>query len=301
MDKNTQQGLFFSLTAALCGSTSPIFSKLILEYYSPSFALLIRMVLSSVFMIIIVVLIIREKIIVNKETLRIAIFGALNIVFFMFAIKYIPAHFAPVFYSLVPIEVTLLAFIIYREKISPIKLLGIVIGYLGSLLVVVSTFAGKDNSGVDVIGIVLVVCASMSIALFSLFIQVSNDRYSSYNISLQSILVSALCSIPIFLTSDGIEPQKEFSIKVLFYLVGISLFASIGQYVMFPKAIAKIKASANVAFFYSQPFMVILMSVLFLGEDIKPIYFVGLIIVLIGSSLNLLSKNRVQTTDVGLD
>lgn|GEM_PF-7003274 len=288
MIRTKTDGISLSLIASFCGATVPIFSKLVLEYFTPQVSLFLRMVFSFVLISILLAVFIKPKIEIDKHTLRIALFGALNFVFLMFGIKYIPAVLAPIFYSLVPIEVTVFSFILFREKISVTKLVGIVVGYFGALVVLYPTFSGANTSDVEPLGVVLVLLGSCSVALFSLLIQRSNSQYSPYNLSFQAITLAFIFSIPMLLIqSSKVETLKGFDWKVIWLVVGIAVIGTIGQYIIFQNAIAKIKASANVIFFYFQPIFVITLSLIFLDENIGIYYFIGLVFVLIGSSLNI--------------
>ena len=295
MNKTKIDGVILSLIASFCGATVPIFSKLVLEYFSAPVALFLRMVFSFVLISILLAVFIRLKIIIDKATLRIALFGALNFVFLMFGIKYIPAVIAPIFYSLVPIEVTIFSFLFYREKISLIKLLGIIVGYCGALVVLYPTISGANSDRIEPIGVLLVLLGSCSVALFSMFIQKSNSKYSPYNLSFQAITLALVFSVPMLLIpSASSEALKTFDLKVIWLVIGIAAIGTIGQYIVFQNAISKIKASANVMFFYFQPVFVIALSLIFLNEEIGAYYFIGLIFVLVGSSLNIGVYSKIK-------
>lgn len=288
MKKAKIDGLILSLIASFCGATVPVFSKIIIEYFQPQMALFLRMVTSIILISVLLLVVIKPKIAIEKTTLKIALFGAFNFVFLMLGIKFIPAVLVPIFYSLVPIEVTIFSFLFFREKISLKKLLGIFIGYFGALVVLFPTFSGTDTNDIQPVGVILILLGSCSVALFSLFIQRSNSKYSPYNLSLQSIALALIFSIPLLLTQgQNGDTLKSLDLKVVWLVLGIAIIGTIGQYVIFQNAISKIKASANVVFFYFQPLFVIMLSMVFLEEVIGWNYFVGLVLVLIGSSMNL--------------
>ncbi len=238
---------------------------------------------------------IKPKIQIDKNTLLISLFGALNFVFFMFAINFMPAVIAPIFFSLVPIEVTLFSYLLFREKVSSAQLIGIIVGYFGAIIVLSPSFSNAQGSEVRPIGIVLVLLASSSIAMHSLLIQRSNNRYSPYNLSFQSIGVALIFSIPILIVAPRTaEIAKDFNFNVVWFFLGIAAIGTISQYLSFQHAIGKIQASANVVFFYFQPVFTITMSLIFLDESISIIYVIGLVFVLIGSSLNLGMYTKIK-------
>ncbi|MFN8015754.1 MAG: DMT family transporter [Acidimicrobiia bacterium] len=292
MENKKSEGIILSLIASFCGACVPIFSKLILEYLTPSFALFSRMVTSIILITIVIFTIKKTKLVFTKQTIMIALFGSLNFVFFMLAIKFIPAHISPIFYSLVPVEATIFLFAIFREKISLLKIVGIVVGYLGAVVVILPSLGKHSDQKIELIGVIFILLASSSVAMYSVLVQKIGHQFSPYNLSFQSILLSLIFSIPLVLFSNGIQTEKNFNSIVFIYLVGIALIGTIGQYVVFQKSIALIHSSANVIFFYFQPLFVLIMSIAFLNESVKPTYFLGLIFVIIGSSLNLFTKAK---------
>ena len=295
MNKTKIDGVLLSLTASFSGATAPIFTKLILEYFSPQLALFFRMLGAFILISILLIFVIKPKMEINSRTLMIAFFGGMNFVLAIFGINYLPAVLIPVFYSLVPIEVTLFSFLLFKKRISKIKLLGIFIGYFGALIVLLPSLSNAKGDEIKPIGILLVMLASASIALFSIFIERSNSRYSSFNLSFQAITFALVFSIPmLFIESSSLRTEKVFNFNVVWFILGIAAIGTIMQYVIFQGAIAKIQASANVVFFYFQPFFVILMALAFLDETISSSYIIGLTLVLAGSSLNIGIYSKVK-------
>jgi len=282
------KGLSLALVATLCASVAPALSKVVLSYVTSPVVLMLRMSFALLLLTIIMKVIVSERFQISKQSMLVAIFGALNFAFFIFGIQYMPTIFTPAFYSLVPIQTTILAWLLFRNKIKPIKLVGILIGLIGTWVIFSETFSGGSTSDIHPLGIVFLLTASISITLYGLLIHNFKNLPSAYNVSQQAIFFGFLVSIPVALfTPDSFVTVKPIDV---WFWVGILAFAGFGtvmQYVFYQNSIRILGTSATVIFFYLQPVFIVIISLLFLDERLTWHYPVGMALVLLGSSLNI--------------
>jgi drug/metabolite transporter (DMT)-like permease len=288
---NTTKGIILSIAASFCGSAVPIATKIAAKYLTSQRILFMRMFIAFIILSLLMKFLLKTKMKITKRSLLISLFGSLNFIFFIFGINFMPAVYSPVFYSMVPIEATVLAFLLYKDKPNVIKFVGIIIGLVGALLIL----ATRPNNGTSqgeasLLGIILVGLASLSIATYSLLISKSKNLPSAYSISLQSILLTLVMATPVMLLDVSNNPLKDVDIyapELFISIFVMSFLGTIMQYILYQKGIQKIGISSNVVFFYAQPVFVVIMATIFLGESIQLVYVAGILMVLFGSSLNM--------------
>ncbi len=299
LDKNVQnRGLSLALVATLCASAAPALSKVVLSYVASPVVLMLRMSFALILLIVLIKFIVNDRFHINKQSVLVAFFGALNFAFFIFGIKYMSTIFTPAFYSLVPIQTTILAWLLFQNKVIPIKLIGILIGLIGTWVIFSETFSGGSTSDIHPLGIVFLLSASISITLYGLFIQNLKNLPSAYNVSLQAIIFGLLLSIPVALfTPNSFVVAKPIDLWFWISILALAGFGTVMQYVFYQNSIRILGTSATVIFFYLQPVFIVIISLLFLDEKLTWHYPLGMTLVLLGSSLNInfvLEKLRLQ-------
>lgn len=288
-DKTTQnRGLMITLIATLCAAVVPVLSKVVLSYVTSPAALSLRMGAAFILLIVGMRFFLNERVSITKQSMIVAVFGALNFAFFIFGINYIPTIFTPAFYSLVPIQTSVLGWLIFRNKIRPIKLAGIVIGLCGTWLILAETFAGGVTAAIHPLGVVFMLFASISIALYGLLIQNFKTLPSAYSVSLQAIGFALVFSIPaVLFTPDSLTVTKPIDLWFWIGVLALAGFGTVMQYVFYQTSIRILGTSATVIYFYLQPLFIVIISLLFLDEALTWHYPVGMSLVLLGSSLNI--------------
>ena len=284
------KGLALATIGTFFASTVPVFSKVLLGYVTSPFALFLRMSTALFILLFVTKFVLKQRLIFTKQGTVVALFGALNLSFFIFGINFMPTIFTPVFYSLVPIQTTLLAWIIFRDKINGFKLIGILLGLSGTLIILSESFSHGSTSEIQPLGVIFLSTASISIALYGLLIDHAKKGTlpSAYNVTLQSIFFGLIFSLPIVLLfSNAFEMQKPVDFGFVMALIGLAGFGTIMQYVLYQNAIKLIGKVATVLFFYLQPVFVVGIGALFLHETVTWLYPVGMVLVLLGSSLNI--------------
>lgn len=275
--------------AVICAASVPILSKIVLNYVTSPFALLLRMLIALIILALFMKFILKTKFEFTKHSLLVAVFGGLNFSFFILGIKFMPTIFTPVFYSLVPIQATILGWLFFRDRVAKINLFGILIGLAGALVLFSDSLVGSSKTGISVLGFMFLMLASFCITIYGLLIERFKKLPSAFNISFQSILFALLLSLPIAATFPNAfnfvnEPDVNFWLAIL----SLAAFGTILQYVLYQKSIQAMGKLATVLMFYLQPIFVIALSAIFLNESINWItYVTGMVLILLGSSMNM--------------
>lgn len=165
----------------------------------------------------------KETHLVKKDIPLLFIFGLLGIslfyVSYQYAVKTGGAAFASVLLYTAPAWVVVCSFFIYREKLSFMKTLSVLLVITGVFLI--SRSGGGTNTGVA-IGVTAIMSGLASGFCYSLYYTIGkyfSSRYSSANLFLYVIPVGAV----------GIYPFVEFSHKsavAWWALIGVSLVST---------------------------------------------------------------------------
>ena len=176
----------------------------------------------------------------------------------------------PVYFSLVaaltPIAVMILASIFLKERISGLKIVGVVMGIGGALLMLYFSWtsgAGKD----DLLGITLAVLSVLTWAIYLIITRKVSARYSAVTQMKYFFLISAVVMLPIAL----MEPQQrlysaEWGWSGVLEMAFIVLFATGLGYFLIPYAMKFLRATTVSIYTNIQPVVASLVAIA-VGQD----------------------------------
>jgi drug/metabolite transporter (DMT)-like permease len=189
-------------------------------------------------------------------------------------ISYTGASMAALINATTPIGITVLAVFILNEKITPIKVLCLVLAIAGTAVI---TF-GTDTHG-ELLGIAAVLVAVLSFSVASCFMRKLTAKYPSILVTAYGMVISLVFYIPLSIVTlartEGIH-VSGYDILVLLYLG----FAGSGlaQYT-WTTVLGLLPASTCSLFYPLQPLFAALLGALILHESFKPTFFIGLVLI----------------------
>jgi drug/metabolite transporter (DMT)-like permease len=209
--------------------------------------------------------------------------AAFNVVLFMglqtLTILYMPSGSAAVVIYLQPILVGLFAFLMLSEPLSAVKVIGLLLGFSG--VVVVSAGSFSEASLGTPLGVALGVGSALSWALGTVFFKRYGERLSmlwavAVPFSLGGII---LTSLGLALESfSEITWNLTFAVSWLYSsLVGTAL-----AWVLWLGLVRAGEASRVSAYVFFVPLVSVLLGALFLGEALGPLLLVGAAFVVTG-------------------
>ncbi|CAM3039275.1 DMT family transporter [Paenibacillus sediminis] len=203
---------------------------------------------------------------------------------------YLPSGLFSVIVYLQPVLVGILAWLWLGESMSLMKVMGLILGFLG----VAAVSAGQFSGHVAVLGIVLALIAAASWAIGTVYVKkVSGQVDSLWLVAFQCVFGG------IFLTGlgSGVEEwsQITWNMPYLFGLIfGIVLGISASWVVYFILVNAG-DASVVASYTFLVPLIAVITGTLFLNEPFTPSLIAGLL--LIGVSIYLV--NRKPNAKIG--
>lgn len=283
-----RQFLLLLLISAIWGS-SFIFMKVLSPVFGPVLTSSFRLLSASAFLFILFAFQ-KYKINWKKNYKLFLIVGIGNsaIPFFLYsyAALHIPASISVILNSTAPMFGALFAYLIVKEKLSYLKILGLVIGSVGVGLVTSITFAdGTIELYLSVIGSVT------AAALYGLT-GVITKKYASHieakELTLGSLFFAGIALLP-FMIVFPITGEVTISIVLVVIIFGI-LCTSIA-FLIYYQLIKEIGTVKALTVTYLMPVFGILWSYLYLSEQITINTIYGLLVIFIGIYLVSMKQN----------
>lgn len=187
---------------------------------------------------------------------------------------------ASVLIATIPIFTAIGALFLFREKLSRINYIGVIISFAG---IIVFLVAGESNLSFDTRGIILMLCAVICATGYSLILRRLANKYRPvYIVNVQNIIGFALF-IPVFLLSEGrYIPDMDFDREAVLAIVKLAIFASCGAFILFGYTVRIIGVTRANLFANIIPVLTALFAYYSIGEIITIEKFIGIIIMITG-------------------
>ena len=221
-----------------------------------------------------------------RDLLVLSLLGLIGITgfaaFIFYGIRFSSSSASSILVNTQPIFATLLTPLLSREEFSLRRMAGSLVGILGLFLVV----SGGDLSALSFrnsafLGNMLNILASLSLTLFYIFIGTYVRRYGSVLSSFITMLAGAVFLLPLaLLTGSGVRQVLALGPVDWGLILYLGTVATAAVYLVFNKAVAELGVVRSVSMKFLIPVFGILLSILFLGESVEPLTWVGIGIVL---------------------
>jgi drug/metabolite transporter (DMT)-like permease len=283
---------FFAVFAMLFWGMSFIWSKVVFEYYSPLTTVFLRLILSSAFLLS-YILILRKAQKIKKQDYGLFLLSALFNPFLYFlgesyGLQLVSPTISAVIIATIPLFAPLLGFFAYREKLSKLNIIGIVISFAGVMVMLLE----KDFSfGASPRGIIYLFGAVVAALLYNLVLKKLTKTYTPLCIVAYQNTIGIFYFLPFFLIFDWnnfllVKPNTE----LIGSLVMLAIFASSLAFIFYAQVVKDIGISkANV---YSNliPVFTAAFSFLILNEYFDINKIVGMLIVVGGIMLSQIKR-----------
>lgn len=217
--------------------------------------------------------------------IAVGIFGSgLNALFFMSGLSLTNASTSAAIFATVPLVNAIAASFILRETPSVVRILGVGVGFLGSLMITLGpSFLGTAVTG-NTIGNLLIFGAVLSWVTYIIVSKELLAKYSPLTLTAYLFLVSSIMLAP-FAYYDFVT-QPNWIMKVHWQGVAAicygAIFAGILAYVFFQWGMKQTSAFTAGIFTYLQPPLAALFAIPVLGEKPTPILILGTVLILGG-------------------
>jgi drug/metabolite transporter (DMT)-like permease len=185
--------------------------------------------------------------------------------------------------GLTPIWSALLAVIVLRERLGPVKVAGLLLGFAGALLVITR---GRLTGGVLALpatrGDLLILASTVNWALYSIVGRRTLARLGSARATAFAMLAGWLLIAPIFLLRAGWTDWSRLSAAGWAAVAFLGIGCSGLGYLFWYSALERLDTARVAAFLYVEPLVTLATAVALLGEAVHWTTVVGGMIVLGG-------------------
>lgn len=230
----------------------------------------------------------------DKNIILISLLASLNIILFSFGIKYTTASMSQVIYSAVPIMTAVFSFYIIKEKFGFSKISGIIIGFIGTMSVVLLPLISSKSGG-TIFGNIIITIAMISISVYWVFSKRIQEKYSTIKINNYFIFVTTIILALLSISDFFLHPKwwRGVSSDSYIALLFIAIFGTAICYLLNQILIKKTSPVISAMSAYVQPLVAFLLAYQFLSERLTTGFIIGTGISLIGIGIyNYNSKNK---------
>ncbi len=268
-------------------------ARIIVAYAPPMTSLSFRFLISGLIGIAVAYVLGQSARLTRKQWISVVVFGVCQNAIYLgvnfVAMQTIEASLASIIASSLPLLVGLIGWLVFREKINPLGILGLIAGFSGVGIIMGARLQG----GVDVYGVVLCMIGALSLAIATLAVRgASSGGNILMIVGLQMLVGSAMLAIPAaaFETFEIIWSWQLVAAFIYTTLVP-GLIATVTWFYL----VGRIGAVNASTYHFLNPFFGVAVASLLLGEQLGVTDIVGVIIIM-GAILtvNLSKKPTVK-------
>lgn len=276
---------FIIFLQQLIASSTHIVAKGVTSEVAPAVILLFRAAIAtSVYFIYLAIRKSSLKKIEPRDWWIIAMLGILNIpinqYFFLIGISLTSAPNVSLAYALTPVFVFVVAVIFLKEKVSLIKIIGIVVA-VGGAIVLLSE-KGFNFSSDSMKGDLFALMASMSWGLFTILGRNFTRKYGAIYATALSMASGTFFYIPVFLVFGGDLDVGNITILSWGQIIYLGAITSGLGYALWFYALKRMEASKLAVFNNLQPALTAVLAFLIFGTQITPYFIVGGTMIIVG-------------------
>jgi drug/metabolite transporter (DMT)-like permease len=209
-----------------------------------------------------------------------------------YGLTMVTATVGAVLISTIPLIIPFASYYLFRERLTPMNYLGLVISFGGVLLVV---FARSGGLSADWKGILLMFLAVISAVGYTMIVKILADDYNPITITAYQSLYGLIMFIPLFLFME--VPHLDLSRinpKSLLAVGYLGVFGSGICFILITIGIRELGAARANIFGNLIPVVTAILSFFVLKESMPLQKIMGIIIVILGLFLSQISSLRVK-------
>ncbi|MCR5481866.1 MAG: DMT family transporter [Clostridia bacterium] len=283
--------LIFPLAAGIMFGAVGIFVRVLTGYgINTTTVLFLRTLFASAGIFAVIMLTDKSRLFVRIKDIWIfagtGLLGMMSLnIFYNMAVNMLTLSFAAVLLGISPVFVMIIAAFVFKEKITPLKVLCTLFMIAGCVLTG-GILEGNKAAYVSVTGIIFGILAALFYALYSVFSKKASEKgYHTYTVIFYSVLFTTLALAPFAdykMTWDYIYSSPFIHI---IFLLTHSLCTSVLPYIFITIGLIKTEAGiVSVIASGTEPAAALIFGIVIYSEFPSILMFIGLIIVILSIS-----------------
>ena len=295
MDKRTL-GFLAASGATIIYALNHTIAKNVMPTYITPFGFILLRVLGAAILFWLVSFLIKPEKIQKKDWPRLIACSFLGMVINMLAFFKGLELSTPVNSSVIitisPIIVFIFSAILLKEKIQFLKTIGIILGFMGAVILVLYTSKTGINAPNIPLGNVLFIVNSFAYGLYLVLVKPLIEKYNIITLLKWLFLLAIFLNLPVtfneFVSVKWSDlPIKDAVLPMLFVVVGTTFCT----YLFNAYALRTLSPSTVSSFIYLQPIVGIVYAVSTKSDTLSLVSFTGMILIFIG--IYLVTKKKV--------
>ncbi|MFC4388460.1 DMT family transporter [Gracilibacillus marinus] len=273
--------LFASLTVSIWGSTFAAIRISLHGGYEPGHLVLMRYIIASLLFIVYALWPTTNfRLPYLKDILYLLLLSFIGISIYHIGVTFgevsVSAGTAGMIIGSVPIFTTFFAMLFLKERISIYGWIGLIIGFIGLIIISLGSNSGAFHFNK---GTIFIFISAIAAAFFTVFQKPLLKRYKPIEFT---AYVTWIGTIPFFLFVDGITTISHATMDAHLATIYVGIFPAAIAYVTWAIALSYGNASTISTFLYVEPFIAVIVAWLLLKELPSLISIIGGCIVIVG-------------------
>ncbi|MDL2261833.1 DMT family transporter [Methanimicrococcus sp. OttesenSCG-928-J09] len=292
------KGAIYGIIAAVSYGTNPLGALFLYEDGINADTVLFYRFLIAAILLGIIMIVQKQSFAVTKKEL--GILAGLGILFacsslgLFISFKYIEAGIASTILFIYPVIVAVIMAVFFKEKVSGITVLSILLALGGVILL----YGGGSGGVLNTRGVMLVLSASLTYALYIIFVNEAKLKLPDIKLTFYVLIFCILTVFVHSLLSDGSHLQLLTAPKMWFWIGMLALVPTVISLLFMVKAIHLIGSTPTSILGALEPLTAVVIGIAVFGEALTLKLVIGIILILTAVIVIIVGKvlNRYLDT-----
>ena len=296
--KSRALALFAAFGATAIYGMNHTIAKVVMPHYIAPFGFIMLRVVGACILFWLVSFLIPKETIERKDFLRIAftaLFGmCINMLMFFKGLQLSTPINSGVIVTLTPIIILILSAFFLKEKLTRFKFLGIVLGFIGALLLILYGSSNKVVNAPDIsLGNTMLLINAVSFGAYLVMVKPLTKKYSTVTLMKWMFLLGVIYTFPFTITEFIEVSWKTLPFEAIWRIGFVVVGTTFLTYMFNVYALKTLPATTIGAFTYLQPIITIVYAVITGNDILDGVKILACLLVFLG--VYLVSK-KVKVT-----
>ena len=285
-----------ALTAMIIWGGSYVWSTQVFQYLKPGTTILLRLILSSA-LLFATMLLLKKTEKIDRKDIRLFFLAAFFEPFLYFigesyGLLRVSPTICSAIVATIPLFAPIAAFFFLKERISAMNIVGLVVSFMGVLLMLFN----KDlELTASVSGLLFIFMAVVVAVFYSVILKKLADRYSALTVVCTVNSIGILYFIPFVLafernTLGNLLPVGNYIVPLLL----LAVLASSLSYVMYTYSVSALGVARSNVYTNTIPIFTACFSYFLIHEEITLFKMAGIVVVILGLILSQMKRKTEQ-------
>ena len=272
-------------------------AKMVMPIYIGSLGLVLLRVLGATIMFWTISLFFKSKPIEKKDRLTIlkcGLFGmSINIAAFIAGLDYSTPVNSSILIIISPIFVVILSFFIFKNKINFIKILGIILGFIGAIILILTADSNSSIGRNIPLGNFLFIVNSISYAYYLIIVKPMAEKYDLITLFKWLFLIGLVFNFPLGINQFlDVDWQNLPLLQAILPMAFVVICTTFMTYFLNGYALTKLTSAEVAVFMYLQPIIGVVFAIFTKSDSITLTIVIASMLIFSGVYLTTVLKNR---------